>query len=351
MKPRFRRLIACIDGTWNSEREQSKFFSYPSNVERVHQLLVNDGERQRVLYLPGVGTRGYSDRLIGGIWGAGTLARLRSVYRTLCENYNPGDQIALFGFSRGAFAARAIAGLIGTVGILRWDKFDHIKEAFSYYQNPKKLKSSTFQDFRDRYTWAERDVTVLFVGLWDTVIRHGPILLPMRWLIERAVHHRLGLLDASAGGHVQNVAHALALDEKRAAFSVIRITTLPFQRRQHWLVEGRQTVEELWFAGSHSDVGGGCQESRSSEYSLRWIVNRAMRAGLVFKEMPPSCEDAYKAPLNPSRTGIWRFLPSRRRVVLESDRIHESVRLRMCATSYRPMAELPQALLWAPREN
>lgn len=259
-----RCLIACIDGTWDSDPEQSEFFSYPSNVARVHQLLVNDGERRRVLYLPGVGTRGYSDRLIGGIWGAGTFVRLRSVYRSLCESYDPGDQIALFGFSRGAFAARAIAQLIGSVGLLRHDQFDHIEEALSYYQNPKKLRSSTFRDFRDRYTWRSEFTTVLFVGLWDTVIRHGPILLPMRWFIERAVHHRFGLLDEYAGPTVKHVAHAMALDEKRAAFSVIRVTTS----------NSFETVRELRFAGSHSDVGGGYQESRSAEYSLSCCGSR-----------------------------------------------------------------------------
>lgn len=329
-----RHLIACIDGTWNSEPEHSQFFSGPTNVARVSKLLISDGKRQRVLYAPGIGTGGYFDRIIGGTWGAGTMARVRTVYRSLCESYEPGDQIALFGFSRGAFAARAIAGLIGTVGLVRNDQLDHIEQAFSCYQNPKMLWGSEGQTFRDRHSYS---VTVFFIGLWDTVIRHGPILAPVGWLIERALSRRFGLVDQRAGRHIRHVAHALALDEERSAFRPFRMTAS----------HPAQTVQELWFAGSHSDVGGGYQESRPSEFSLRWIIERAAQAGLMFHEMPRIHEDAYSAPLNPSRIRTWRLLPSRRRVLMESDRIHESVHLRMRATSYRPVAKLPKTLLWA----
>lgn len=325
-----RRLIACIDGTWNSEAEHTQFFSNPTNVARVSKLLINDGERQKVLYLPGVGTQGFSDRIMGGIWGAGTTARVRTVYRALCENYEPGDEIALFGFSRGAFAARAIAGLIGKFGLVRHDQLNHIEQTIAFYQGRRMLWETERRAFLDTHSY---QATVLFVGLWDTVIRHGPILAPVRWLIERALNRRFGLADQRAGFHVGYVAHALALDEERSAFQAWRIRGSPFQ-----------AVEEVWFAGSHSDVGGGYPDSRPSEFPLQWVVERAMSAGLIFHEMPPIHEDAHSAPLNPSRIKVWRLLGSRRRVLLESDCLHESVHLRMRATSYQPIAKLPKII-------
>lgn len=326
-----RLLIFCIDGTWNSELERSRFFSWPTNVARVSELLINDGERQSVLYVPGVGTQGYSDRIIGGIWGAGSTARLRTVYKSLCENYEPGDEIALFGFSRGAFTARAIAALIGTVGIIRHNQLDQIDQAFSLHHGRMNLWGSLLRTFRDAHSY---EATVLFMGLWDTVIRHGPVLAPLGWLIERALNRRFGLMDHYPGGHVKHVVHALALDEERSAFRPWRITiSNPFQ-----------TVKEVWFAGSHSDVGGGYENSKPSEFSLRWVVDRAAMAGLMFHERPRISENAHRAPLNPSRNGIWRLMPSRKRNVMESDSIHESVHLRMCTTSYRPIAKIPKTL-------
>jgi uncharacterized protein (DUF2235 family) len=106
-----RCLIVCIDGTWSSSAEKSRYFFYPTSVERISQLLVNDSKRQQIDYLPGVGTGGLVDRVIGGIWGAGSNERIRSGYRFLCENYREGVRLAFFGFNRGAFTVRAIIGL------------------------------------------------------------------------------------------------------------------------------------------------------------------------------------------------------------------------------------------------
>src|SRR5947209_12930811 len=106
-----RRLVVCIDGTWNSTAEQAKYFCAPTNVQRISELLVND-ECQRVFYLPGIGTGSPTDRFLGGVWGAGTTRRIYDGYRILCENWQPHDAIVLIGFSRGAFAVRWITGVM-----------------------------------------------------------------------------------------------------------------------------------------------------------------------------------------------------------------------------------------------
>src|ERR1700716_1063543 len=103
-----RYLILCIDGTWNAAREGEPSDTQRTNVARIYDLLSNDGERQSVKYIPGIGTRGLLDRISGGVWGGGITNRKQVGYDFLCRNYRPGDRIGLFGFSRGAFAVRAI---------------------------------------------------------------------------------------------------------------------------------------------------------------------------------------------------------------------------------------------------
>jgi uncharacterized protein (DUF2235 family) len=98
-----RNLVVCIDGTWNSNAEKSQFFSHPTNVERISKVLIDDGRKQRVIYRPGVGTQGIVDRVIGGVWGAGSTERICDGYRFLCESYEPGDRIALFGLDLTRF--------------------------------------------------------------------------------------------------------------------------------------------------------------------------------------------------------------------------------------------------------
>ena len=321
----FRDLIACIDGTWNSGSEGS-------NVQRIHDALLNDGGRQTALYLTGVGTRGYSDRIIGGLWGGGSTARVRSVYRSICENYEAGDRISLFGFSRGAFAARVVAGLIQRLGILPRDQLHHIDAAISMFWTRRSSAANDLRTFaRERRA---REAAIHFLGLWDTVVRHGPALAPVAWAIETSLNRRFGLSDQSAAANMISIAHALALDEDRAAFT-------PWRIRPRTDTE-RISIEEAWFAGSHSDVGGGYVESRASECSLVWIAERARSWGLVFQDdrLPRPDTSACTAALHPGRRGVWRLLPSQKRIVLESDRLHESVFERMRATGYRPLARI-----------
>jgi uncharacterized protein (DUF2235 family) len=144
-----RYLILCIDGTWNTALEGATHHSHRTNVARVHQLLTNDGERQCVMYLPGIGTKGSFDRMLGGVWGGGITDRMREGYEFLCRNYRIGDRIGLFGFSRGAFAARAIVGLIANFGLLRLEHLDKINDAIRLYRKPRSRWGSKIMIFAD----------------------------------------------------------------------------------------------------------------------------------------------------------------------------------------------------------
>jgi uncharacterized protein (DUF2235 family) len=327
-----RCLIVCIDGTWNSSADTSKFSSFPTNVERISKLLINDGKSQRVIYRHGVGTQGFVDRVVGGAWGSGSAKAICDGYRFLCENYEAGDRLALFGFSRGAFAVRSIIGVLARVGVLRAEHIDHVPEAVSLYRRPLWMVDSKLQSFTKKYCY-DWKLEIMFVGVWDTVIRYGPILVPIRAALELGMRQHFGLFDQKIPALVKRLCHALALDESRAAFWPWRASAQDLRSEQ---------VEEMWFAGSHSDVGGGYRNSSASEFSLRWISERAANEGLQFHQMPPIGENSHLAPLNPSRVKFWRILMPRVRIVEDSDRLHDSVEKRMQTTSYRPAAKLPK---------
>ncbi|MBR0849626.1 DUF2235 domain-containing protein [Bradyrhizobium diazoefficiens] len=333
-----RWLVVCIDGTWNSPAEQAKCFRAPTNVQRISELLVND-ETQRVFYLPGIGTGRATDRFLGGVWGTGTTRRIRDGYRILCENWQPDDQIALVGFSRGAFAVRWITGIIANVGLLRREHLELVDRAIAMGTRPTRgwlvnIESIQRDKFVKDYCHDPRAIwAIWFVGVFDTVIRYGPLLAVGRRIIQAVRRRHIGLRDNRAPHMIRYIAHALALDESRVAFAPWRYEEDPE------LVSVNRI--EVWFAGSHSDVGGGYVDSRSSESALRWMADRARRVGLRFKEMPVVGERSYCAPLHESRTGMWCYLPSAGRIVKDGDRIHSSVEHRMQATGYRPAAALP----------
>src|ERR1700712_3279886 len=128
-----KRLIVCFDGTWNAADSGGA----ETNVVKLGRAIRGngqDGALQIVLYLRGVGTGGLSDRVIGGAFGEGVESNLRSGYMFLAQNYMPGDEIFLFGFSRGAFTARSLSGFIGASGLLKRDCLDEIALAWDYYR-------------------------------------------------------------------------------------------------------------------------------------------------------------------------------------------------------------------------
>lgn len=322
-----RNLIVCIDGTWNTKKEESESFSHSTNVARVSELLINDDERQLVFYLPGVGTHGFIDHMIGGIYGSGVSARIKDAYLFLCKNYQEGDRIALFGFSRGAFAVRSVVGVIAIAGLLHTNHLDQLDRAVAVYRNPLKRWAKDYVSFREVYS---RYATIDFIGVWDTVARYGPLLAPIRRILEPLMKRRFGLFDHNVSECVHYAYHALALDEVRGAF-----------RPHRWSVDLSpfgQVVEEIWFSGSHSDVGGGNRNALAAEPSLEWMVMRAAQAGLLFHSIPKAPEESHLVPLDDSRSGLWKFLPFARRIVEEGDVLHESVFRRMEASSYSPKA-------------
>ncbi|HZI91415.1 MAG TPA: DUF2235 domain-containing protein [Thermoleophilaceae bacterium] len=270
-----RRLVICCDGTWNRPDQHSDGVPAPTNVTKVALGVDRKDEAgadQLLFYQPGVGTRRF-ERLRGGAFGIGLSRNVRDCYRFLVENYRPGDELYFFGFSRGAFTARSTVGLVRNSGILRAEHVGRIKDAYRLYRDrakPSAPNGIEAEIFRRMYSHDDRPIR--FVGVWDTVgalgIPSDAVRLPL--LTRRWTFH-----DTTLSSRVQAAFHAVAIDERRKPFK----PTLWVQQPH----AGDQTLEQVWFAGVHCDVGGGYREQALAEIPLLWMVKRARECGLAFK--------------------------------------------------------------------
>ncbi len=273
-----KRLVVCCDGTWNIPDRQDRGKVRPSNVAKLALALAGedvDGARQRLFYNKGVGT-GPFDRLLGGAFGAGLSKHVQDCYRFLVDNWEPGDEIFLFGFSRGAYTARSTAGLIRTCGILRPENRERLVDGYRLYRRRDDASHPTGLEaelFRKMYSEPTR---IAFIGVWDTVgalgIPAGVPWLPMSWL--ELVNHHWAFHDLKLSSFVDRAYHAIAVDEKRPQFK----PTL-WEQQEH---ATNQTMEQVWFVGTHANVGGGYADTGLSDITLLWMKSKAEVAGLTF---------------------------------------------------------------------
>ncbi len=263
-----KRLIVCCDGTWKDDDDASR----ESNVSKIKKLVLDaapDGVQQVTQYIAGVGTGSTFDKLFGGLTGAGVTQNVLDGYNHLAAHYEPGDEIYLFGFSRGAYTARAIAGMIGDCGLAKRENglerlvtnALHLgKAAKKSWRRWLRDEGSDRQDVEPTH----QGVRVACVGVWDTV---GALGIPTR--IEELEDIRTDVFefhDTQLGGHVDHAFHALAIDEKRQFFDATLWTgTKPPETR---------TVEQVWFPGVHSNVGGGYEDRGLSNLTLSWMIDR-----------------------------------------------------------------------------
>jgi uncharacterized protein (DUF2235 family) len=263
-----RRLVVCADGTWNKPEEDDHGVPAPTNVvkmQRAIKAVDSQGISQIVYYHSGVGTGDKLDQLLGGAFGDGIDRNILECYEFIVNNYHPGDQLYFFGFSRGAYTVRSLAGLIRNSGILQQKYAALAKEAFSMYRDrdPAKHPNSDLgKTFRASFS---RDVDIEVIGVWDTV---GALGVPLG-LFDKLNHTRFAFHDLSLSSRIKNAFHALAIDERRGPFA----PTLWAQPRED-AEQARNWLEQAWFAGVHSNVGGGYAEAGLSDIALRWMVQR-----------------------------------------------------------------------------
>jgi uncharacterized protein (DUF2235 family) len=292
-----KRLVVFLDGTWNSVDSNT-------NVWRMRALCASnskDGRPQLVYYE--VGVNGF----LGGVFGQGLDENIRLAYEWLVENYNEGDEIFIFGFSRGAFTARSLAGLVAIDGILKAGSPIGVTELFDRY---KKGDEETIWKLKERVASGDtRNLTVQdkwllkysqsaevkVIGVWDTV---GSIGLAAG-NIPGFSRSTFNYLQTGLRIHILNGYHALAIDEHRNDFAPTLWDVHHPKDQNAVIAQARplSAVEQRWFVGAHANVGGGYQTDLLAQAPLRWMMKRAESQGLSFRSEVELDGDALTAPI------------------------------------------------------
>lgn len=325
-------LIICCDGTWNKPDEGGG----PTNVTKMARAILprsKKDEVQLVYYDEGVGTANSVDRWMGGAFGIGLGANVQQAYRFLALNYELNDQIIMFGFSRGAFTVRSLAGLVSLVGLVRKGDLDQMPLVWSYYRTPPAERRKDFIDAR----WVEeRRPEISLVGVWDTV---GALGIPGN-LLGRIGRRRHEFHDVTLGQKIKRAYQALAIDEHRSVYSPAVWDTSK--------AAPGQTVEQAWFAGAHSNVGGGYPDPILSDQAFLWMVSKAQPLldfdeSYLDRRVEKLAEDEARGRLINTSTGLWR--PFRRiyRAIGtdKSEAVHPSALARYAARSRLPATYEP----------
>lgn len=255
-----KRLIVCLDGTWNTPDQKGG----PTNVVklmRAVQHVDNEGVPQIAFYDKGVGTGGLTDRIRGGASGRGLDENVRDGYRFLAHNFQKDDEIYLFGFSRGAFTARSLAGFIGACGLLDKPELELLPQAWDYYRTPPDERDVEGDSgFKAK---SRMDVNIKCVGVWDTVGALGVPVESFNWFNKPKYQFH----DTTIGGNIDNAFHAIAIDEKRGPFAPAL-----WEGSEQTVVN--RTIEQVWFPGVHSNIGGGYDDHKLSDVTLQWMLRR-----------------------------------------------------------------------------
>jgi uncharacterized protein (DUF2235 family) len=261
-----KRIAFCADGTWDKAKSQT-------NVYKLFKALLTTGD-QHPLYDDGVGADGNSIMmLLGGAIGAGLWQKIREGYTQIAHAYEKGDDLYIFGFSRGAYTARALAGMIAACGLPTTDTFsdDMINFAWDAYRD-KANRASRLEKLKP---WNMYPTEIKMVGVWETV---GALGIPAAvGLVDPILY---GFLDTGLSPKIKNAFQAMAMDERRAAF-------MPTTWMGNPLPD--QHVEQVWFSGAHSDVGGGEKDQAPgveelSDIALSWMIEKARALDLTFDE-------------------------------------------------------------------
>ncbi len=325
-----KNIVLCIDGTWNAAEDAAS--QQDTNVHKLAQAAL-DQTGQLVEQIDGIGTdrvlriprKLHIPNLIGGLTGFGMSSRIKRAYKYLSANYSIGDNIYLFGFSRGAFAARSLAGFVDAVGLLLKNEVENsnlIEIAYALYENDGDPQHSGFKQHLRNLGFpsqpSREDGTFLpiyFIGVWDTV---GALGLPDRLKIFSAPFTEFH--QTALPSNISYARHALAIHELRKSFP-----PLLWEDARHTVANPGDppVLQQMWFAGAHADVGGGYPETGWSAITLDWMATQAASLGLKLKGLPlPSTSALSNEAVHNSRSGVFAVLPIEiRRPVFESSTV------------------------------
>lgn len=284
------KRILCFDGTWNRPDDERKpdALQVETNARRFFEAILDGpGVRdQHKWYDEGIGVHWY-DRFSGGAFGLGLDHKILDGYLHLSRTYNDGDRVFLIGYSRGAYTARSLVGMVRKCGLLLPEHLGRAREAYEIYRG-RHGTSDCPEAIAFRARWC-RDIRFEFVGAFDTVGALGVPLDSFATFNRSAYEFH----DVNPSSLVDRAYHAVALDEHRDTFR----TTL-------WdpPTPPPRVLEQRWFVGSHADVGGGVPDRRLSDIPLRWMMERAMAAGVIFdpRQVPLRIERNHLAAVDDS---------------------------------------------------
>lgn len=291
-----KRIAMFLDGTWNTVADNT-------NVWRLHALCAKksrDGAEQVFYYDQGVGTR-FGEQFRGGMFGYGLDRNIKAAYRWLIENYAPRDEIYVFGFSRGAFTARSLVGLIARCGLLQPGAPLSLEEVFERYrrglvQRPLYQLEYERRELlrREKYSVDTMDPPIHPLTRQETSLLAYCTRVPIKMI---GVFDTVGALGVPFGkSHWFHNTHlstiykhsyqALGIDEHRPAFAPTlwtRFTPNPPDSTARQSKRRENIAEQRWFIGAHANVGGGYPDNRLSQLSLAWMVEKAESHGLAFR--------------------------------------------------------------------
>jgi uncharacterized protein (DUF2235 family) len=307
-----RNLILLFDGTWNKAKSDGD--DDQTNVEKFYRLLA-DSYRENIYYEEGVGVKS-EEQVTGGIFGAGIDERILGAYRFLQSRYMDSDfdnRLFIFGFSRGAYTARTFSQLLYYCGLPT--KQENCRKAWRCYYNQE---DNTAIKASQNYI----DVEIEMLGVWDTV----------KSTLDK------DRKDTTLYPNVKAAYHAMAIDERRRNFPVLRF-------------HEDERVKQVWFAGVHSDIGGGysSEESQLSDIALSWMIDGASQHGVEFREdFKDYLDPNPTSKMHDSYVGEWKYLGENMRHIEDQDSIHLSVQARLNGdVGYAP-SNLPLSPKYVP---
>lgn len=315
-----RNLVVACDGTWN-EPQINNSEEVDTNVVKFLQAMKRLDGVQYKHYEKGVGTRAW-ELAPGGVYGYGLNKRVLGGYRFLCNRFRDAgvsrenNRIFVIGFSRGSYTARRLAGLLNHSGLPVHP--DDTEFGWEMYYNRDTISPARYQQ-EGRFF----PVEIEMVGVWDTV----------------KATNDLDYHDDILPANVKAGYHAMAIDEQRKPFSILK-----------WKKDPRAL--QVWFAGVHSDVGGGykIKEQGLSDTALEWMIYRAFSHGLEFKQkyMDEQVHPNHKTKPHNSFKGIWKPLGADERQILATEWVHNSVEKKRQDTAYNPSNLPASPRYWRP---
>lgn len=305
----------CLDPV-PSQLDVTTPTSVPDQTSISFRTHTSSGQRisYAVFYERGVGTGGFLDNIRGGAFGAGLSRNIRRAYKFLSRHYEPGDEIFIFGFSRGSYTARSLVGYLSTVGLLRSTQCNAVNESrgWYYYRTSPLDRLSTEGAEVRRYAHKESDVRIKFLGVFDTV---GALGIPIAWF-RRENRDLFEFHDVGLSARCDMSVQALAIDEHREAFEATLWRKPKFDQIG-------SPAEQVWFVGAHSDIGGGYVDERTrtsaspdalDDITLDWMIKRlldhcrnfAVRQQYSDRPIEP---ESYLAPQHEARRRIFSARP------------------------------------------